>query len=497
MAYRTITVDTSKLYTLSNGSINWKKSVGLNLQYKVDETDYSGFIKLIGVEGGKLFISIDDNPTIMIRKESLRKGLIAKQLGAKAKIFKYNVGDVVNNQKIIEQIIIQHYSTISKSQRVLSHENGYVVECLKDHYRYEILEKSLTRGRSCPVCGQNKVVPGINDIATTNPKLAEWFVDKSLTLTLSKDTNKQVMLKCPVCGRLFIGIPNHFKKGYPSCPCQKSASSYPERLFASILNQLDIKYISQLSKSDFEWCKSYRYDFYFEICNDRYIVELDGGLGHGKQSYYNNISEFNASIKRDRTKDQLALQHGIKLIRIDVDYPDVRNRFQFIYDNIVSSELNNIFDFNLINLHQCEVDAESSLIVTIGKMWDDENLTQTEIKRRLQIGDTTVSAYLKKGRKLGLNNYVSHTRKYVPDYIKKNIKVTNSDNEVVCVHKGIADFQRNSKNLINKQVDISTIYRSIKTGRHTNDGFLFSYATEDELQNYQKINKGGKNYGSI
>lgn len=104
MAYRTVTVDTSNLYTFSNGSINWKKSVGLNLHYKVDETDYSGFIKLIGVEGGKLFISIDDNPTITIGKESLRKGSIAKQLGAKAKIFKYNVGDIVNNQKIIEQI---------------------------------------------------------------------------------------------------------------------------------------------------------------------------------------------------------------------------------------------------------------------------------------------------------------------------------------------------------------------------------------------------------
>ena len=288
MAYRTITVDTSKLYTFSNGSINWKRSVGLDLQYKVDETAYSGFIKLIDVDGGKLFISIDDSPTITIGKESLRKGLIAKQLGAKAKIFKYNVGDIVNNQKIIKQIIMQRHATIHKSQqRIISHENGYIVECLKDHYKYEILEKSLTRGRSCPVCGQNKVVPGINDIATTNPKLAEWFVDKSLTLTLSKDTNQQVMLKCPVCGRFFIGIPNHFKKGYPSCPCQKSASSYPERLFASILNQLDIKYIPQLSKSNFEWCKSYRYDFYFEICNDRYIVELDGGLGHGKQSYHN------------------------------------------------------------------------------------------------------------------------------------------------------------------------------------------------------------------
>lgn len=489
MSYRKVIVDTGNLIMLSNGKIGWKQSVGLDLYYKIDETDFSGTIKLVGVNGNDLLISIDNKPEIKIGKESLRKGLIAKQLGAKAKIFRYSVGDIIKNQKIIEQIIIQHYTTSNNGKKVISHENGYMVECLIDHYKYEILEKDLICGKGCPICGQNKVIPGINDIATTNPELAEWFVDKSLTFKLSKNTNQQVELKCPICGKSFVGIPNHFKKGYPSCACQKSSLSYPERLFSSILNQLNIEYIPQLSKSNFQWCKSYRYDFYFEISSHKYIVELDGGIGHGKKAYNNNTSYINDSARRDKEKDILALQHGIKLIRINVDYPDVRYRFQFIYDNIIASELNNILDFNKINLQKCKRDAESSLVVIIGKMWDDEHLTQSEIKQKLQIGETTVSNYLKKGQELGINNYIPHSRKYVPDHIKKIIKVQDSNNEIICVHRGITDFQKNSKSLIGKSVDISTIYHSLKNNRYSKSGFLFSYTTEEELLDFVHKNE--------
>lgn len=483
MSYRKVTVNTNNLIMLSNGKIDWKKSIGLDLCYKIEGTDFSGIIKLVDVDGKNLLISIDNKPEIKIGKESLRKGSIAKQLGTKAKIFKFNAGDVINNQKIIDQIIIQHYSIPKNGEKVISHENGYIVECLKDHYQYEILEKSLVHERGCPICGKNKVVPGINDIATTNPKLAEWFVDKSLTFKLSKDTNQKVELKCPICGRYFVGIPNHFKKGYPSCVCQKSSLSYPEKIFSSILNQLNIDYIFQLSKTTFQWCKSYKYDFYFEIESNKYIVELDGGLGHGKKAYNDDSFFIDDSIKRDKEKDELALEHGIKLIRIDVDYPDVRYRFQFIYNNIILSDLNTILNFNMVDLQKCEIDAENSLIVIIGKMWDEDHLTLSEIKQKLQIGETTISNYLKKGKELGLNNYIPHSRKYVPDHIKKIIKVIDTNNEIICVHRGISDFQKNSKSLINKYVDNSTIYHSLKSNRPSS-GYLFSYATEEELQNF-------------
>ena len=158
MSYRKVTIDTSNLIILSNGKIDWKKSIGLNLYYKIEGTNFAGIIKLVDVDGKNLLISIDNKPKIKIGKESLRKGNIAKQLGIKAKIFKFNIGDTINNQKIIEQIIIQHSTVSTNGKKVTSNENGYVVECSIDHYKYEILEKSLIRGRGCPICGKNKLI---------------------------------------------------------------------------------------------------------------------------------------------------------------------------------------------------------------------------------------------------------------------------------------------------------------------------------------------------
>ena len=84
MNYRKIHVDTKKLPLLPNNKIDWNASIGSRLIYKIEGTQYNGVIDIIGVEGYKLIISIDGGPHIQIVKGSLRKGMIAKQLGVKA-----------------------------------------------------------------------------------------------------------------------------------------------------------------------------------------------------------------------------------------------------------------------------------------------------------------------------------------------------------------------------------------------------------------------------
>ena len=491
MAYRKVSIDFSNLPIFSENKINWSKSIGLSVKYKIEDTNYSGYIKILGIKGRKICLCIDDNNSFWTNRDSFKNGLISKQFGVKAKIYKYKVGDVINNQRILDQIIITHLCEY-KDKSIENHENGYIVECLTDHYIYKKLEKDLTLNKGCPVCGQNKVIAGINDIATTNPILAKWFVDKSLTYKLSQETNKMVELCCPDCGKTFWGIPNRYKKGYPTCQCQKSNRSYPERLFSSILDQLGVEYIAQAGKKLFEWCKLYRYDFYFKIKGAEYFVELDGGLGHGKTRYY-NPQVIENSIKRDTEKNLLAQKHGIEMIRIDVDYPCIDHRFEFIYNNIVDSELANLLDFSLVDIERCKTDAESSLLIEVSKLWDDEKLTQTEICKKLNISPTTVSQYLKKGRELGLNNYKEHSRKYVPHHVMKIIKVQNHDGDVICIHEGIQDFFDNVESLVGQKIGSDTIYNSLKTNLPTKSGFLFSYATQDELQDYLNIrNKGGK-----
>ena len=50
----------------------------------------------------------------------------------------------------------------------------------------------------CPYCSGRKIVPGVNDLATTHPDLAVQLVDQSLTTVVSKGGSEPVLWQCQV-----------------------------------------------------------------------------------------------------------------------------------------------------------------------------------------------------------------------------------------------------------------------------------------------------------
>lgn len=48
----------------------------------------------------------------------------------------------------------------------------------------------------CPYCSGRRIVPGVNDLATTHPDLAAQLVDQSLATTVSKGGTKPVLWRC-------------------------------------------------------------------------------------------------------------------------------------------------------------------------------------------------------------------------------------------------------------------------------------------------------------
>lgn len=50
---------------------------------------------------------------------------------------------------------------------------------------------------NCGVCAGKVVLPGFNDVATTNPEAAALFVDQSLITQFTAGSNKKVWFKCP------------------------------------------------------------------------------------------------------------------------------------------------------------------------------------------------------------------------------------------------------------------------------------------------------------
>lgn len=71
--------------------------------------------------------------------------------------------------------------------------------CSKGH-EWQTSISNRANGNGCPICSNQQVLSGYNDLATTNPELAkEWDYDKNLPLTPEKlcaRSNKKVWWKC-------------------------------------------------------------------------------------------------------------------------------------------------------------------------------------------------------------------------------------------------------------------------------------------------------------
>ena len=72
--------------------------------------------------------------------------------------------------------------------------------CSKGHEWESIISNRTDKKRGCPYCANQKVLPGVNDLATRNPTLAnEWHPTKNGTLRPSQvfpGSNKKVWWKC-------------------------------------------------------------------------------------------------------------------------------------------------------------------------------------------------------------------------------------------------------------------------------------------------------------
>ena len=61
----------------------------------------------------------------------------------------------------------------------------------------------------------------------------------------------------------------------------------------------------------------------------------------------------------DQYKDEMAKQHGIKVIRIDCDY--LCKRLEYITNSIKSSFLVKLFDLNKVDFNKCDLDSNNSI----------------------------------------------------------------------------------------------------------------------------------------
>lgn len=385
------------LDTNTNGRIIWSTCEGKECAVKYNGEIYK--IKILFYDKDRRSVHIECNEKIYnMTTSNLIKGNIGLLIGYLTTNFKYNIGDIVNGYKILSQ-----ERTKKKNGKTY---RSYNVECVKDGYKNNVPETGLEKGNGCPVCNNKVIIHGINDMWTTNPELANLLANPDDGYKYSQYSNRKVDWKCPYCHSLIknkqIGVVK--RNNYVPCQYCGDGFSYPEKVMSNILVYLKIEYIQhyRIGEQTFIFDnKPYRpeYDFYFELDNKKYIIEMDGDF-HNKVHSGSKLS-IEQIREIDNKKDILAKENKINLIRIDCRISD----YDYIFNSIKNSVLNNLFDLSQINKIEINKKAYSSNIVDACNLYMTKSKNLNTISKILNIPYGTIYSYLQKGAEIGLCDY--------------------------------------------------------------------------------------------
>lgn len=348
---------------------------------------------------------------------------------------------------------------------------------------------AIFSGQGCGVCHGQQICIGYNDIATTNPYVASLFKNEEETHLYTEWSGEKVDFKCPNCGYIRNKIISQVSRDNDiCCPVCGDGYSYPNKFIYNCLIQIEDSFDFLKREHSPEWCKfdfhgkekTGKYDIYFSLNGIPYFCEMDGGLGHGNRELRITKED---SLFIDNEKDRLAFEHGINMIRIDCDYGR-DNKYEFIKQKILDSKLSSIIDLSLIDFDKANIEAQSSLLVTACKLWN-EGYNARQIADKINVVGSTVTNYLKTGAKYELcKNYSSKESMY-RSHGRSVICLTTKE-----IFRSIVDGA-NFYNLLAS--DVSKCCRRVSTygGIYNGEKMIWMYLddyeklSESEIANYQ------------
>ena len=396
-----------------NGVIDWNRTL-----HEFIEFEYADIIDKLYVnkiEGQYMYLNYKDTIDFKILKGHLREVKLKTLIYPYLDIYKYKIGDRIITKKqdiiIIDRKIVKKSKQIKKYYRYRCNKCGF--EC-GEHYRngvyndYIWIREDRLEDIYCNACSKfSKIsVEGINDIPTTAPWMIKYFKGGyEEAKKYSKFSCVKIKPICPICKNQYREMTiDHLYESHGNICCNKSLRSYPERIIKSLLNNLNMLFIEEYV---FGNNSSKRYDFYFKLNNEKYIIEI-----HGRQHYDGCFEKLGGKTleeeqQNDLNKYNLAIQNGIKpenYIVIDCR----KSELDFIKQNILHSKLNEVFDLNNVDWSKIEYEAvKMNLILKeVCDYWNDnEDVFPKEIAKIFNISSRTILEYLKQGNKIGLCNY--------------------------------------------------------------------------------------------
>lgn len=335
-------------------------------------------------------------------------------------------------------------------------------------------ESQVVNKTGCSCCYSRVVINGINDLATTAPWMMNYLVDPKDAYKYTCGSSKRIQVKCPNCGKVkdkYIKISRMNELNGIGCDCGDGIS-YPNKFMFNILEQLNVKFIKEYSPY---WSHGRFYDFYIPSLN--LIIEMDGEF-HDKDNRMNFQTQKESKMIDD-WKDKQANMYGLKVIRIDCNYGCMTaNRFDYIKNNVLVSELSKIYDLSNVNWDKSDEFALKNFVKQVCEYYNSnkDKLLIKDICEELNISNTTLLSYLKKGNKFKWcdynKNYTIATRsKLFQPHNKKRVLCVELNEEF----ESATECARQLSKRFNKKFGQGNISSVCNCKQKSHNGFIFRY----------------------
>lgn len=323
------------------------------------------------------------------------------------------------------------------------------------------------------------------NILVDAPHVIKYLTNQSDKL-LPCGSQKIINAKCPICGfEKPISVSRLVKNGL-SCNRCSDGISYPNKFMLNLLDQIGQPYQLEISKktNGYYWLQNYRYDFHIEINQNNYFIEMDGGF-----HFINKIAD-DALIKQkesDQAKDLLAKEHNHNVIRIDCNYLRIENRYTYIKNNILKSELSHILDLSNINIDwdACDKAGCMSLYIKACDYWNSGITCVTDIARILHLDPETIRRYLKGGTRFGLCDYDPQRALLEAGHKRaRPIAVYDYLGNICGVFENYIDLVNKSMMWFGKTFKKSTVFACCGGHMNTAYGYMMKYISKEEYKEY-------------
>jgi very-short-patch-repair endonuclease len=289
----------------------------------------------------------------------------------------------------------------------------------------------------------------------------------------TKSSGKKIYPICPDCGKIkgkAISICDIYFSHSIWCTCGDGLS-YPNKIGFALLEQLEIDFKTEYSP---DWCKYEfkdklrhgKYDFYFELENRKYIIEMDGGFHSNDNKMTGQRKEESKNI--DCYKDELAKEYGIDVIRIDCD----KSELDYIKNNVINSNLSKLFDLSKIEWEKCEEFALRNLVKKACDLWDEKTNNIMQISIILKLSSGTIRKYLNQGSRLRWCKYDG--KKEMKKANSKRVEVFKDDISLG-VFESCVEVEKQSESLFRITLNSSWISQVCLGRQKHHKGFTFKH----------------------